>query len=694
MLLLNYSSIRAEGKMKNGIKAALLGALIFSCPSFAQVETQEKLQYESNVTLKLVQVYVLDKHGNAVTDLTKADFDLYDDGQAEPIAAFEKHELSLDQAPQLLKLSVPSAPVSNTNRKFFFFFDFAFNNRAGISKSRTAALDFLDKQVRPEDQVGVLSYSAKQGLTLQEYLTSDHERIRQVIEGLGAGKFLGRAWQIQSEGLKEHIAMDNALAKGGPRNMSGGVPGMTDRLLTSETSIVRRNAYEFTLQLSDLAKALRQIPDIKNMILFSSGIPNYALFGSEGFKDETERSWGNALLRDSYNEMCKELAGSNIAVYVVNVSRAGSALIENPYELDSFEAERDLKGDIALKQLAEDSGGKYFDSINSYKTINKTIQKTTGTYYVLGYYIDEKQDGRFHDVRVEVKRKGCTVFGQKGYFNAKPFSEYSENEKLLYVIDLALADNPLLQAPAEVPLTILPIVEEGKPAIIAFLSLPRRLAPSALANRAEALCLVFDEKGETESVTPLSISTSSLNKEFYRLVFIVPVRPGRTVCRIALCNMKTGYGVRGEKTITVPEAGEAVLRLDPPLFLTDWRIEDTYASPGASLEDLYGYDAQEYSVLEGDLPAGMTRLRAALRVTSLRPEAEIELTAHLADTSGAEAESIPVNILKESTDGPTKKFLIDLTPGELKPGVYTLSLIAREKGGQAGAQTTATFTVK
>ena len=679
--------------------------LAFACLAFlsislfaAQVEAQAKLQYESNVTLKLVQVYVLDKHGNAVTDLTKGDFDLYDEGQAEPITDFEKHELSLDQAALVLKPAIPSAAVSNTNRKFFFFFDFAFNNRAGISKSSEAALDFLDKQVRPEDQIGILSYSAKQGLTLQEYLTSNHERIRQVIKGLGAGKFLGRSWGIQSEGLKEHLAMDEALAKGGPRSMTGGVPGMTDKLLTVETSVVKREAFSFTSQFSDLAKTLRGIPGIKNIILFSSGIPNYALYGSKYLPDETgnlgRNPYGDAALRDIYNEMCKELAGSNSAIYAVNVSRAGGAPIENPYEPDPTGAERDLKGDIALKQLAEDSGGKYFDSINSYKDINKTIQKTTGTYYVLGYYIDEKRDGRFHNVRVEVKRKGCTVFGQKGYFDSKPFSEYSENEKLLYIMDLALADNPLLQVPAEVPLTALPIVDKGKPAIIAFLSLPRRLAASALGSRAEALFLTYDEIGEAGSSIPLQITNPHLDKEFFQFIFIAPVRPGRCVCRIALCNMKTGYGVRGEKTITVPEARETALWLDPPLFLTGRGNEDTYASPGISLENLYAYDPQEYSVLAGDVPAGTKALRAALRVTSLRPNAEIELTAHLAETGGAGSESVPIDILRESADGLTKKFLVELATGELKPGLYTLSLIAKEKNGQAVAWTAATFTVK
>lgn len=105
----------------------------------------------------------------------------------------------------------PPVFIANTNRKFFFFFDFAFNNVAGISKSRKAALDFLDTQVQPDDLVGVLSFVVKQGLTLHEYLTSDHRRIKQVIEELGSGKFMGRAWRIESEWLKDHLKLDKSL---------------------------------------------------------------------------------------------------------------------------------------------------------------------------------------------------------------------------------------------------------------------------------------------------------------------------------------------------------------------------------------------------------------------------------------------------------------------------------------------------
>ncbi len=634
-------------------------------------------QHEVTVTLKLAQVYVLDKSGNAVADLTKADFELYDNGQAKPITDFEKHELSLGQIPQVPQPSLSSPSVSKMNRKFFLFFDFAFNNRAGISKSRTAALNFLDTQVRPGDEVGVISFSARKGLTLHEYLTSDHARIRQVVEGLGSNKFLGRAWGLESEWLKDHIKLDEALGMGGNE-------GMTNRIAEAEQSALKKEAIGFASQISDLAKALRNMPGIKNIILFSSGIPNYALYGGGNYRDETGSQWGDTTLRDRYNGMCKELAGSNSAVYAVNVSSAGSA----PFD------ERDLKGDGALRQLARESGGKYFDNINSYETINRTIQKVTGTYYVLGCYIDEKWDGRFHSVRVEVKRKGCSVFGQQGYFNPKPFSEYSENEKLLHMIDLALAENPLLQAPAEAPLTALPIMAGGKSGLVAFLGIPRQLGANALANNAEALCLIFDEKGDAESIVPLKVAAHNLEKDMTLLVFVAPARPGRVVCRIVLCNMETGYGVRGSQTITILEARDATLWLDPPLILANRSVEEICAPPQASLANIYAYDAKEYSPLLEDLPAGTKILRAALRVTSLRSNPEIELTAQLREAGGTSPWPVPVAILKEFTDGLTKKLLIDLAPGDLKPGHYSLSLIAKEKGGPTIAQTTVEIAVK
>jgi len=58
----------------------------------------------------------------------------------------------------------------------------------------------------------------------------------------------------------------------------------------------------------------------------------------------------------------------------------------------------------------------------------------TGTYYVVGYYTTKKRMDVFHEVKVEVKRPGCEVRAQSGYFNPKPFNEYTELEKKLHLL--------------------------------------------------------------------------------------------------------------------------------------------------------------------------------------------------------------------------------------------------------------------
>jgi len=74
--------------------AFILCFTLFANPKpIQQKKSETQLQYEVTVTLKLVQVYVTYKNGNPVTDLTKNDFILYDNGKLQEITDFEKHLL-------------------------------------------------------------------------------------------------------------------------------------------------------------------------------------------------------------------------------------------------------------------------------------------------------------------------------------------------------------------------------------------------------------------------------------------------------------------------------------------------------------------------------------------------------------------------------------------------------------------------
>jgi hypothetical protein len=184
--------------------SACLGLLvILSAPSspVAQevvIRFQKPLQHEVSVTLKLIQVYVTDKKGKAIQDLQKSDFLVYDNGQLKDITEFEKHILAGPTAKTgpatatetIIPTAVPPQPQV-LRRKFFLFVDFAFNNQNGIQKAKEAALHFIDKEAGYDDEVGLISYSTLKGLTIHEYLTIEHQKIRKALEALNVKDIAG-----------------------------------------------------------------------------------------------------------------------------------------------------------------------------------------------------------------------------------------------------------------------------------------------------------------------------------------------------------------------------------------------------------------------------------------------------------------------------------------------------------------------
>ena len=103
--------------------------------------------------------------------------------------------------------------------------------------------------------------------------------------------------------------------------------------------------------------------------------------------------------------------------------------------------DRQMMGIFSLQKMANETGGKYYGNILNYEKNMQNIQDITGSYYVLGYYIDEKWDGKYHKIKVNVKREGCEARAQTGYFNPKPFKKLSKLEKRIHLLDLILSED-------------------------------------------------------------------------------------------------------------------------------------------------------------------------------------------------------------------------------------------------------------
>lgn len=524
----------------------------------ARVQTQREkaqLSHEVVVTLKLVQVYVTDKKGNPVLDLTRDDFVIYDNGRKQSITEFEKHVLSfpslgVEDKQVTIKETPLQAPRELMNRKFFLFFDFAYNNAKGILKAKEAALHYIDTKLHPSDEVGVLSYSAMKSLKLNEYLTNDHKKVREVINGFGIKDIAGRAENFEAEYWQ-------AVTGEKPKDASqaGWVFQNPDPAIISikqKESLVQ--ILNFAQKMIDLARALRYIPGHKYIILFSSGVPYSFIYGIQspyGIQGKYETgenigSWGETLLKQRYEDMLKELSASNCAIYALDTEELRRTL----------ETDLRMTGAFSLEKMASATGGKYFGNINKYEKHLDKIQSLTATYYVLGYYIEEAWDGAYHKIKVEVKRPDCNVHAQKGYFSPKPFREYTDLERMLHLVDLALSEKSLFQTPFRFPLEALPCNEDKKANLCLIAKIPVEKIQEILEGKVEVISLIFNSAENIVEVRREEKDFSRFQGQnaYYYSFFSLP--PGTYKCRLVFRNLETGRGAVGSCSATIAERRE------------------------------------------------------------------------------------------------------------------------------------------
>lgn len=687
-------------------------------------QQQGQLREEVTVTLKLLQAYVTTKDGAPVTDLTASDFEVKDNGKVMPVTHFEKHMVGGDDL-------APGAPVESArlSRKFFFFFDLAFTDFRSSRKAREAALEFMDTAVQPNDEVGVLSYSPARGLTIHEYLTKDHGRVRDFIDAFGLRAAAGRGESLTNFLYADELRhMQDTPAAPPPtaESATGGKPSGTNSSAESffaeqarvQTGAVidegRKQGYAdqaklFSQTFANLARALRYVPGWKNLILFSAGISRALITGqSRGLSVPSmdannvdqmmaelsayDNAQSNTVVRTEFSAALKELKTANSPIFAIDCTAPlGEVDINNP--VGSSLASREVRGKDSLMQLAGESGGRYFSNTMDYRNALAQVQDITSSFYVLGYTVPSTWDGAYHKIKVRVVRPGTKVFSQNGYYNPKPFQDYSRFERLLQMTDLALSENPSTVLPREAPMVMMPVVIGGWTHVVAYAELPKATADTVIGQRADAYLLMFDEEQGKSAVKSFRMKALDEGAEQAVAVFAVPTKPGRYTARIIVQNTETGAAARGSASLSFENPVAAAVWLDPPLLLkaaTGWA--DLGAAPDATLSALFGYDADKYAPLMGPLPAGPQRVLAAVRMSLGAPEMELGFTA--TDALNGAATEVPVTEVEKRQEKSTRWCLIELTFGDLRPGTHTLTLVARDTSGTEANRTTMAFTVK
>jgi len=260
---------------------ALSQFLILALPCFpAQQNPAQKIpRHDAAAVVKLVPVRVLDQNGCPVMDLKKENFVLYDNKELKTITEFEIHRLEESgRMPEKTETALGPTPIREMNRKYFIFLDVQGSGFTGIVNAKKAALHFVETKLQPGDEVAVLYYAPMTGLRMTEYLTSDKQKIRKAIErAKEAPPLPGDIFVVgDSEGGGE-----KPFGYGG--SMAVRIPG---------EAVFGRSLGDFSLNFSELAKAMQYIPGTKNLVFFTE--------------------------RGADKRIAREFAASNTPVFVVN----------------------------------------------------------------------------------------------------------------------------------------------------------------------------------------------------------------------------------------------------------------------------------------------------------------------------------------------------------------------------------------
>lgn len=637
-------------KIGNGHVLSMLGIslalILFVEPSAgrrlsASTESQGRLQHDVSVTLKLIQVSVTDDKGNPVPGLAKSDFELFDDGARVEITDFENHVSVTDtlkgdaagDAPSSDRLNpAPATSAPLMPRKFILLFDFAFNNPRGIIQARAAARHFLGTGLRPEDEVGVISVSMARGLAIHEFLTTRHDLVGKAVEAVNVKDAVGRADEIEEEYWRRQS--EGTLNPGGKSLFQ----------LNAERQDSKAQVSLFLDMMTKLAGALRHVAGPKHILLFSTGLPESLIYGNRmspsmvllpGGRVLTAYDPGDSTLIRKNETMLKEFAAASCSFFAFDTREA--ALVQSLFTYDSQTLEEGqrtiftgggaslstnqvfkddkLTGFFTLRKAAGATGGEYFSNIRQYERSLARVQAVTDNYYVLGYYINERRDGRFHKLRVKLKTKGYTVRTQAGYFNPRPFRDYSDLEKRLHLVDLALSPAPDARILVEPRMSSL-IYAEGKESMITlFTAIPPEVMQSLLGRRIEFVSLVFDSKDNVVQTdrAEVAVSENRGRQAFY--VTETTLGPGRYRCRLVLRDMESGESGVSSADLVVKDRPAPGLEVDTPLIVAE-KEPPLYLGTAAGSHlpkwrEHYGIDSGRLSPIVGPSFQGLSTICVA-----------------------------------------------------------------------------------
>ncbi|HEV2200089.1 MAG TPA: VWA domain-containing protein [Bryobacteraceae bacterium] len=401
---------------------------------------QERPTFSTSTNVVIVDVTVLGRDGKPVENLSKDDFELYEDGRLQPLQGCDlqrldtKVSLALNPPPpgssigRASPLPATTADTARDHRLIVLLFDFSSMQPTEQIRATDAAVKFVSTQMTSSDLVSIMVFASS--LQAVQDFTPDRDLLISTLQ-------------------KFHIGDSSELASLGdtgpdPEDESG-------LFVADETEFNIFNTDRKLAALEDTARKLSAYPQKKALVYFSAGVEK------TGVDNQSQ-------LRATINTAVQ----SNVAFYPIDArgllasapggdatkaGAVGSKLYSGAGQRalsDSFHNQQET-----LYSLAADTGGKALLDSNDLTLGIAQVQKDIASYYVLSYASsNQAEDGRYRRIQVKVVPRLAAMKlkldYRAGYFAPTTFAKMSSSDKEARLQQALESENPSTDLPIAV----------------------------------------------------------------------------------------------------------------------------------------------------------------------------------------------------------------------------------------------------
>jgi VWFA-related protein len=404
----------------------IVAAVAFGTPPAAQQQQQPpppppatpekspgQQPIRSGINFVRVDVIITDKQGTPVLDLAQDEFQVAEDGKPQTIQTFSV--VKVDETAQFDVQPSEIRSVSDEEREaarpdvrlFVILFDDYHVGRGNDMSVRKPLIDFVQNQLSPVDMVAVMypltpvddiNFSRNRNSlisAIQNFEGRKHDyRPRNAFEEQYS------MYPAQTvERIRNQVTM--SALKAASVRLSGLREGRKSIIFVSEGFVA--------LLPSQLSDPVASMPGYRNPNRNNPMAPQAT--DRQNFQAQTD-------LLTEMQEVFRVLNRENTSIYAVDPRGLG-VFAYDINQAVGLETDREaLRASIdSLQILASNTDGRAIVNRNDLAVGMKQIIRDSSGYYLIGYTSSPAPaDGKFHQIKVSVKRRGVDVRARKGYW--------------------------------------------------------------------------------------------------------------------------------------------------------------------------------------------------------------------------------------------------------------------------------------